>query len=205
MPCWLAGVVHGSCTVHSWRRWVPESTHRRSVGIVPDCSAHWATGNGTPSSCTNTTPSISGSGTARCDAKARSAAVKASGVAAVSSHADQGADRGRDPGGGEGPEGGHVDAGGTSQRQVHDDGLTGDREDGNGQPAEPSGHPNHERTHDDADSSDTAAVDEERPHTGRSEAGQEFDGRREREGRDEPGHDHAREVRQAETCHTPTL
>ena len=63
MPCWLAGVVHGSCTVHSWRRCVPESTQRRRVGIVPDCSAHWATGNGTPSSWTNTTPSISGSAT----------------------------------------------------------------------------------------------------------------------------------------------
>ena len=84
MPCWLAGVVHGSCTVHSCNRWLPLSTQRRRFGIVPDCSAHWATGNGTPSSCTNTTPSTSGSGTvARFCPNRRSAAVNASSVPAV--------------------------------------------------------------------------------------------------------------------------
>ena len=65
---------------------MPESTQRRSVGIVPDCSAHWATGNGTPSSWTNTTPSISGSATLAClRPKLRSVAVKASSVPAVAS------------------------------------------------------------------------------------------------------------------------
>ena len=86
MPCWLAGVVHGSWTVHSLRRWDPVSTHRRRVGIVPDCSAHCATGNGRPSSCTNTTPSTSGSGTsALFRPNPRRAAVKASSVPAVAS------------------------------------------------------------------------------------------------------------------------
>ena len=36
-------------------------THRVNVGTVPAVMAIWRTGNGTPSSCTNTTPSVSGS------------------------------------------------------------------------------------------------------------------------------------------------
>ena len=62
IACWLAGVVHGTWTIHSWTAWLPLSSQRRSVGIVPDCSTHCMTGNDTPSSWTNTTPSTSGSG-----------------------------------------------------------------------------------------------------------------------------------------------
>ena len=56
IPSWLAGVVHGSWTVHSSSRCDPASTHERSVGISPAWSAHSMTGAGTPSSCTNSTP-----------------------------------------------------------------------------------------------------------------------------------------------------
>ncbi len=61
MACWLAGVVHGTWTVHSCTAWLPSSSHRRRVGMVPDLSTHCMTGNATPSSWTNTTPSTSGS------------------------------------------------------------------------------------------------------------------------------------------------
>ena len=61
--CWLAGVVQGSCTVHGSRLCEPASTQRRSVGMLPDCSAQRMTGCDTPSSWTNSTPSTSGSGT----------------------------------------------------------------------------------------------------------------------------------------------
>ena len=43
------------------KAWLPLSSQRRRVGIVPDCSTHCITGNDTPSSWTNTTPSMSGS------------------------------------------------------------------------------------------------------------------------------------------------
>ena len=61
MPIWLAGVVAGSFGVHSRSSWVPERIHRVRVGTVPAVTAICNTGNGTPSSCTKTTPSTSGS------------------------------------------------------------------------------------------------------------------------------------------------
>ena len=61
MPIWLAGVVAGSLGVHSCSRCVPDLTHRVSVGTVPAVIAICSTGKGTPSICTNTTPSTSGS------------------------------------------------------------------------------------------------------------------------------------------------
>jgi hypothetical protein len=63
IACWLAGVVHGICTIHSWSVWEPPSTQRRTVGIVPELSAHCMTGKDTPSNWRNRTPSTSASGT----------------------------------------------------------------------------------------------------------------------------------------------
>ena len=148
MPCWLAGVVHGSCTVHSWSRWLPESTQRRRVGIVPDCSAHWATGKGTPSSCTKTTPSTSGSETAR-PFRAEPAQRDRERVVGPGGHqpGQEGADRGRDPGrGDQGPERVHLDPGEEQQREVHHDRLPGDGESADGQPADRGGHRDEHRT-----------------------------------------------------------
>ena len=59
--CWLAGVVHGIWTVHSCTACEPLSIQRRSVGMLPDWRTQRITGNDTPSSCTKSTPSTSGS------------------------------------------------------------------------------------------------------------------------------------------------
>jgi hypothetical protein len=63
MPSGLAGVVHGSCAVQERSWYSPPANQRRMWGTAPDWTAHCITGNGTPSSCTKSTPSTSGSGT----------------------------------------------------------------------------------------------------------------------------------------------
>ena len=85
MACWLAGVVHGTWTVHSCNAWLPWSSHRLSVGIVPDCCTHCMTGKDTPSSWRNTTPSTSGSEISPALIRSRLAA-KDSSVPALASH-----------------------------------------------------------------------------------------------------------------------
>ena len=55
-PAWLAGVVDGSWTSHVVAVWLPERTHRVSVGRSPLCRAHCSSGPGSPSTWTNTTP-----------------------------------------------------------------------------------------------------------------------------------------------------
>src|SRR4051794_29684582 len=61
IPSWLAGVVQGNCGVHSCITCPPVPSHRRMVGTVPDWTAQCSTGNGTPSTWTNSTPGTSGS------------------------------------------------------------------------------------------------------------------------------------------------
>ena len=65
MPSWLAGVVQGSCGVHSSRPCVPSRSQRLMVGRFPACRAHRRTGIGTPSSWTKSTPSTSASASLR--------------------------------------------------------------------------------------------------------------------------------------------
>ena len=44
IPSWLAGVVQGSCGVHSRRSYSPEASQRRIVGTAPDWTAQRSTG-----------------------------------------------------------------------------------------------------------------------------------------------------------------
>ena len=61
IACWLAGVVQGNCTSHSWNSWEPAVNQRRRVGMLPESRAHFMTGWDAPSSWMNRMPSISGS------------------------------------------------------------------------------------------------------------------------------------------------
>jgi hypothetical protein len=85
MACWLAGVVQGICTVHSCTACEPLSSHapqrRHRARLQHPCM----TGNETPSSWTNTTPSTSGSETLPGLIRSRLAA-KDSSVPALTSH-----------------------------------------------------------------------------------------------------------------------
>ena len=64
----------------------------------------------------------------------------------------EGADRGRDPGGShQRPEGRHVDARQEQQGDVHDDGLSRDRERADGQPADGAGHLDQHRAQEEAE------------------------------------------------------
>jgi len=48
-PAWLAGVVAGNWACHSASVWLPERSHRASVGRLPDAIAQWASGAESPS------------------------------------------------------------------------------------------------------------------------------------------------------------
>jgi len=87
IPIWLAGVVAGSVGVHSMNSWLPPRIHRDNVGRVPPMIPHCSTGKGTPSSCTNSMPVTSGSGTGSPRRAPRTRRAKtASLVPAVISH-----------------------------------------------------------------------------------------------------------------------
>ena len=176
------------------------STHRRRVGIVPDCSAHCATGNGTPSSCTNTTPSTSGSGTsARLSAEPPQGGREGVVGPRGRQPGQEGADRGGDPRrGDQRPEGRDLDARYDEDRQVHHDGLSGDREKTHGPPADRTRHRGEHGTKQEAEHAGDRRSGHESPRRAGVHAWEQLVRDDERHGADRPCQGHARQVGDAQ-------
>ena len=146
------GGARAAGRVHSWTACDPASTHRRSVGMLPDCSTHCMTGKETPSSWTNTTPSTSGSGILPGLDAQQAGGEGLVGAGAGEPHEQRSRRRPRSRPRRRPSQNESNDAPGTMvDGDLHHDRLPEQRGQGDGDPADRGGELDQERPHDHAD------------------------------------------------------